>query len=61
LAEVWKRTVYYVDRLLKGAKPSDLPFEQVSTLRLAVNLRTAQALGITLPESILQRADQVIR
>jgi putative ABC transport system substrate-binding protein len=61
LAEVWKRTAYYVDRLLKGARPSDLPFEQVSTLRLAVNLRTAKALGIAVPQSILQRADEVIR
>jgi putative ABC transport system substrate-binding protein len=61
LAEVWKRTAYYVDRLLKGAKPSELPVEQVSTLRLAVNLKTARALRITIPESILVRADEVIR
>jgi ABC-type uncharacterized transport system substrate-binding protein len=61
LVEVWRRTAYYVDRLLKGAKPSDLPVEQVSTIRLAVNLKTAKALGITIPESILLRADEVIR
>jgi putative ABC transport system substrate-binding protein len=52
---------YYVDRLLKGAKPSDLPVQQISKLKLAVNLKTAKALGITIPESILLRADEVIR
>ena len=61
LFENWKRTAYYVDRLLKGAKPSDLPIEQVSKLKLAVNLKTAKSLGITIPESILVRADEVIR
>ena len=61
LSEVWARTAYYVDRLLKGAKPGDLPVEQVSKLRLAVNLKTAKALGVNIPESILLRADEVIR
>ena len=61
LFDNWKRTAYYVDRLLKGAKPADLPIEQVSTLKLAVNLKTAKALGITIPQSILLRADEVIR
>ncbi|HTS54723.1 MAG TPA: ABC transporter substrate binding protein, partial [Burkholderiales bacterium] len=57
----WKRTAYYVDRLLKGAKPGDLPVEQLPKLKLAVNLKTAKALGINIPETILLRADEVIR
>jgi putative ABC transport system substrate-binding protein len=61
LSEVWARTAYYVDRLLKGAKPGDLPVEQVSKLKLAVNLKTAKALGVNIPESILLRGDEVIR
>jgi putative tryptophan/tyrosine transport system substrate-binding protein len=60
-SESWKRTAYYVDRLLKGATPSDLPVEEVSKLKLVINLKTAKALGIALPESILLRADEVIR
>ncbi len=57
----WVRAVYYVDRLLKGAKVADLPVEQVSTFKLVVNLKTAKALGIKIPESVLMRADAVIR
>lgn len=57
----FKRVAYYVDRLLKGARPSELPVEQVSTFRLVVNLKTAKVLGLTIPESILLRADEVIR
>ena len=57
----WVRAVYYVDRLLKGAKVADLPVEQVSTFKLVVNLKTAKALGIKIPESVLMRADEVIR
>jgi putative ABC transport system substrate-binding protein len=52
---------YYVDRLLKGAKPSELAVQQVSKLKFAVNLKTAKTLGITIPESILLRVDEVIR
>ena len=57
----WGRAAYYVDRLLKGAKVADLPLEQVSTYKLWVNLKTAKALGIKIPESIMLRADEVIR
>jgi len=58
--ETQKRSCYYADRLLKGAKPSELAVEEISALRLTVNLRTARALGISVPESILQRADEVV-
>ena len=55
------RAAYFVDRLLKGAKAADLPVEQISKLKLILNLKTAKALGITIPESILLRADELIR
>jgi putative ABC transport system substrate-binding protein len=59
--DTFGRAAYYVDRLLKGATPAELPVEQVSKIKLMVNLKTAKALGITIPESILLRADEVIR
>ena len=57
----YRRIAYFVDRLLKGDNPSDLPLEQSTQFRLIVNLKTAKALGITIPQSILLRADEVIR
>jgi putative ABC transport system substrate-binding protein len=55
------RAGYYVDRLLKGAKAADLPVEQMTNIRLLVNLKTAKALGIRIPQSVLVRADEVIQ
>jgi putative ABC transport system substrate-binding protein len=57
----FERAGYFIDRLLKGAKPADLPVEQISRLKLVVNLKTARALGISIPQSTLLRADEVIR
>ena len=57
----FRRAAYFIDRLLKGAKPNELPIEQASTFTLAVNLRTARALGVVVPESIQLRANDVIR
>ena len=61
IREVYFRAAYFVDRILKGTKAGDLPIDQVATLKLVINLKTAKALGITIPESILLRADEVIR